>query len=189
MESDCNAAGYPSMAKQQKTSYTDILIRQQVLSAEQVREAEQMAQQAGMRLQDSLIRLGYATGEEVMRAMAEQYGMEYVDLDEVVIPPSVVELVPESLARENVILPLSEEDGMLKVIASDPDDYDTMEKLRFILNRRIETAWPPARAFWRRSTATTGRRWARARTRCSRSSPIRRSTSPRRTRRPAAARR
>ena len=131
------------MATKQKTSYTDILIRQRVLSAEQVREADQMAQQAGMRLQDALVRLGYATGEEVMRAMAEQYGLDYVDLSEVVIPPSVVELVPESLARENVILPLAEEDGMLKVIASDPDDYDTIEKLRFILNRRIETALAP----------------------------------------------
>jgi len=131
------------MATKQKTSYTDILIRQRVLSAEQVREADQMAHQAGMRLQDALIRLGYATGEEVMRAMAEQYGLDYVDLNEVVIPPSVVELVPESLARENVILPLAEEDGMLKVIASDPDDYDTIEKLRFILNRRIETALAP----------------------------------------------
>lgn len=131
------------MATKQKSSFTDILIRQRVLSAEQVHEADQMAQQAGMRLQDALIRLGYATGEEVMRAMAEQYGMDYVDLSEVVIPPSVVELVPESLARENVILPLAEDDGMLKIIASDPDDYDTLEKLRFILNRRIETALAP----------------------------------------------
>ncbi len=131
------------MPTKQKTSYADILIGQGLLSAEQVHEAEQMARQAGMKLQDALVRLGYATGEEVTRAMAQQYGLDYVDLSEVVIPPSVVELVPESLARENVILPLAEEDGMLKVIASDPDDYDTIEKLRFILNRRIETALAP----------------------------------------------
>ena len=52
--------------------------------------------------QDALVRLGYATGEDVMRAMAEQHGLDYVNLSEVVIPPSVVELVPESVARENV---------------------------------------------------------------------------------------
>jgi len=131
------------MPAKQKTSFTDILIRHRVLSSDQVHEADQMARQGGMRLQDALVRLGYATGEEVMRAMAEQYGLDYVDLNEVVIPPSVVELVPESLARENVILPLAEDDGMLKIIASDPDDYDTIEKLRFILNRRIETALAP----------------------------------------------
>ena len=32
---------------------------------------------------------------------------------------------------------------MLTVIVSDPDDYDTFEKLRFILNRQIETALAP----------------------------------------------
>ncbi len=131
------------MAAKRKTDYTNILIRQKVLSPEQVQEAEHMARQTGMKLQDALVRLGYATGEEVMRAMAEQHGMDYVNLNEVSIPPSVVELVPESVARENAILPLAEEDGMLKIIASDPSDYDTIEKLRFILNKRIETALAP----------------------------------------------
>jgi len=131
------------MAAKRKSDYTDILIRQKVLSPEQVQEAEHMARQTGMKLQDTLVRLGYATGEEVMRAMAEQHGMDYVNLNEVTIPPSVVELVPESVARENAILPLAEEDGMLKIIASDPSDYDTIEKLRFILNKRIETALAP----------------------------------------------
>ena len=36
-----------------------------------------------------------------MRAMAQEHGLDYVDLNEVVIPPAVVELVPESVAREN----------------------------------------------------------------------------------------
>ncbi len=88
-------------------------------------------------------RLGYATGEEVVRAMAEQHGMEFIDLSQVTIAPNVVELVPESVARENAILPLSEDDGMLRIIASDPSDYDTIEKLRFILNKRIETTLAP----------------------------------------------
>jgi NAD(P)-dependent dehydrogenase (short-subunit alcohol dehydrogenase family) len=48
----------------------------------------------------------------------------------VVIPPSVVELVPESVARENAILPLSEQDGELTVIVSDPQDFEVIEKLR-----------------------------------------------------------
>ena len=66
-----------------------------------------------------------------------------MNLKEVTIPPSVVELVPESVARENFILPMSEEDGSLKVIVSDPLDYDTLEKLRFILNRNVEIALAP----------------------------------------------
>ena len=89
---------------------------------------------------EELIRLGYANGDDVMRAMAQEHGLDFVNLNEVVIPPAVVELVPESVARENAVLPLAEDDGTLKVIMSDPLDFDTREKLRFILNRNIEVA-------------------------------------------------
>ena len=41
-----------------------------------------------------------------MQAMADMHGYEFFDLSDVPIPPSVVELVPESVARENAVLPL-----------------------------------------------------------------------------------
>jgi type IV pilus assembly protein PilB len=131
------------MAARKKRDYIEILISRGVISPDQLSEAEQMAQQSGIRLADALSRLGYATGEEVMRAMAEEHGLAFVKPSDVVIPPMVLELVPESVARENVILPLAEEDGSLKVIVSDPNDIDTFEKLRFILNRRIEPVLAP----------------------------------------------
>jgi type IV pilus assembly protein PilB len=131
------------MAAKSRATYTDILVRQRVISPEQLAEAEQMAEQAGIKVPDALIRLGYATGEEVTRAVAEEHNMDYVTLGDVVIPQTVIELVPESVARENVILPLSEHDGEMKVVVSDPDDLETFDKLRFILNRRIEPVLAP----------------------------------------------
>lgn len=123
--------------------FTEILIRQGVISPNQLAEAQQMARGSGVKVGDALVRLGYATSEEVMRALAQEHGYDYVDLSEVVIPPSVVELVPESVARENAILPMNEEDGALKVIISDPMDFETLDKLRFILNRKVEIALAP----------------------------------------------
>ncbi len=113
------------------------------VSPEQLAEAVQMADETGTKLPDALLRLGYATGDEVMRAMAEEHGFDYVNLSEVSIPPSVVELVPESVARENVILPMAEAEGELKVVVSDPEDFETFEKLRFILNRRVTPVLAP----------------------------------------------
>ncbi len=130
------------MAKR-KVDYTEILIRQGTISPDQLREAIEMADSSGCKLPDALSRLGYATGEDVMQAMAEQHGREYVNLADAMIPPSVVELVPESVARENAVLPLAESDGELTVIVSDPLDFETIEKLRFILNRQIEIALAP----------------------------------------------
>src|SRR5215831_20662708 len=124
-------------------NFAEILIRKRVISQEQLAEAKKLAKESRKSVAEELIRLGYASGDDVMRAMAQEHGLDFVNLNEVVIPPSIVELVPESVARENAVLPLSEDDGTLKVIMSDPNDYDTREKLRFILNRNIEVALAP----------------------------------------------
>ena len=126
-----------------KVDFSEILIRQETISADQLAEAKRIAKTSGKKVSDQLVVLGYATSDEVMRAIAKEHGLEFVDLNEVVIPPSVVELVPESVARENAILPMAEDDGALKVIVSDPLDLDTFEKLRFILNRKVEIALAP----------------------------------------------
>jgi type IV pilus assembly protein PilB len=128
-------------------NFGEILIRQGIISAEQFAEAQKLAKQTGKKVAETLVQLGYATREEVTRAQAIEHGLDYVDLNEVVIPPSVVELVPESVARENAVLPLAEmEDGSLKVIVSDPLDLETFDKLRFILNRTITFALAPKEA-------------------------------------------
>ncbi|MEX0865799.1 MAG: GspE/PulE family protein [Pirellulales bacterium] len=123
--------------------FTEILIRRKIITSDQLAEAKKQARGSGGSLADSLIKLAYATGEEVMRAIAEEHNLDYIELDEVEIPPHVIELVPESVARENVILPYRDEDDELWVICSDPLDLDTFEKLRFILNRKIEVAVAP----------------------------------------------
>ncbi len=74
------------MAKK-KAEYTEILLRQGLVSPEQINEAKQMAKESGIKLPDALVRLGYATGEDVTRAIAEQNGLTYVNVDEVNIPP------------------------------------------------------------------------------------------------------
>jgi type IV pilus assembly protein PilB len=126
-----------------KGDFTEILLRKRVISQDQLNEARQVSKDQNTSLPDTIIKLGYASGEDVMRAVAQEHGRDYVDLTEVTIPETIIELVPESVARENAILPLAEEDDALKVIVSDPYDIDTVEKLRFILNRRIEIALAP----------------------------------------------
>jgi len=123
--------------------FTEILIRRGIISPDQLREAKQVAQESNAKLHETIVKLGYASWDEVMRAMAEAFSLEYIDLREVQIPESVIELVPESVARENSILPMSEDDGALRVIVSDPNDLDTTEKLRFILNRKVDIALAP----------------------------------------------
>lgn len=127
----------------QMGDYTELLLRRGVISLDQLSEAERMARDNDKKVAECLVQLQYASGEEVMRAMAEHHKLDYIDLTEVSIPEHIIELVPESVARENAILPMAEDDDSLVVIMSDPLDIETIEKLRFILNRRVDVALAP----------------------------------------------
>jgi type IV pilus assembly protein PilB len=130
------------MAKM-RGDFTEILIRQGILSKDQLQEAKGLQSQTGAKLNEALIKLGYATPEQILAATAESHGLESIELGNVTIPAAVVEMMPESVARENIVLPHSLEGNVLKVIMDDPSDYDKMQKLQFILNRDIQPVLAP----------------------------------------------
>ncbi|QVL30778.1 Flp pilus assembly complex ATPase component TadA [Telmatocola sphagniphila] len=117
--------------------FTDILIRNRLIGPDQLEEALRLSSSTGTKIQEALVKSNYLTQKEVMAAMAEFHGLQYVDLEGVEIAKSVIELVPESVARENVVLPLQLEGNVLKLITSDPTNYDTIQKLTFILNKDV----------------------------------------------------
>jgi uncharacterized protein (TIGR02996 family) len=60
-----------------------------------------------------------------------------VQLADCAIPRAVLELMPESVARENLVLPLDLQGRVLLAAGADPTDPDTVQKLEFILNRDV----------------------------------------------------
>ncbi len=58
--------------------------------------------------------------------------------DDISIPTYLLELIPHSVAWENRVLPVAETRESLIVALADPTDIDTVDKLQFILNRRIQ---------------------------------------------------
>ena len=125
------------MAKQ-RSDFTDVLVKEGRITADQREEATAAARSRGMKLGDSLIQLGYSSAEEIMEAMATHHRMDFVRLEEYEIPPQVLEMVPESVCRENTVLPVAGGGGTLRVAVSDPEDYNVIDKLRFIVNQEIE---------------------------------------------------
>jgi type IV pilus assembly protein PilB len=117
--------------------FTDVLIRRKLISPDQLAEAENLAGSTGIKLQDAFVKLQTLSAVEVMQAVAEHHGVQFVDLTELEIPKAVIELVPESVARENVVLPLTLDGNQLKIITADPANYETIQKLQFILNKDV----------------------------------------------------
>jgi type IV pilus assembly protein PilB len=120
--------------------FSTLLLNEGIVSAEQLAEAHRLATSSGKRVHDEVVRLGYAPGETVMKALAKAHRLDFIDLGRIEVSHEIVGLLPESVARENTIFPLAEQGSALQIATSDPTDIDTQEKLRFILNREIALA-------------------------------------------------
>ena len=121
-------------------AFSQILVSEGIVSAEQLAEAMRMASTSGKKVHDEVVRLGYAEAVKVMKVLAKAHRLKFVNLADISVPEEIVQLLPESVARENTIFPLSESDGTLRIATCDPTDMDAQEKLRFILNREVEMA-------------------------------------------------
>ena len=67
------------------------------------------AKSSNKRLGQVLLELGLINEDTLAKAIAKQFGLKYVDLDEVTIPPDAVKIIPEDLIKRHNILPLSVE--------------------------------------------------------------------------------
>ncbi|MDZ4689034.1 MAG: ATPase, T2SS/T4P/T4SS family [Planctomycetaceae bacterium] len=120
--------------------YLKQLINDGVISSDQLEEARDLAASLGVSVEDALVRLGYMTAAELTQRQASQYGYEFVNLATLEIPRTVIELIPESVARENFVIPLGLEEETIRVAVSNAMDYEVLDKLRFVLNREVTIA-------------------------------------------------
>lgn len=123
--------------------YLKKLVREGKISKEQLREALDLAKSLGITDDDALIRLGYISAGEIGQLQASQFGYDYVDLGAMEIPQSVISLIPESVARENIVIPIAMVDERLRVAMVNALDLDVIDKLRFMTNRDIDPVVAP----------------------------------------------
>jgi type IV pilus assembly protein PilB len=117
----------------------DILIESGVLSQDQLAQAESVAKGSGKRLGDVIVEAGFAKEGQVTKAVAQQFGLSYVDLKAPGATDAIDKsLVPDDLIRKHMVLPLAKSNGRLQLIIHDPMDLELLDMLRFRLNVEIE---------------------------------------------------
>lgn len=127
------------MARRKK-KLGEILVDWGVIGSGAIADAMAHAAEQGKRIGESLVDLELCSEEDVTKALATQFDMEYIDLAKSSDLKTNMDLVPEELIHKHRIVPLRQEGGKLKVILSDPLDLETMDMLRFRLNVEVEPA-------------------------------------------------
>jgi type IV pilus assembly protein PilB len=87
-----------------------------------------------------LVDLGYCDPSDVATALAVQMGMRHVDLDELEIPPEVIEKMDAMTARSYNVVPIEFDVGRLTVAMADPNNFRAPDELRTLLGYEIVAA-------------------------------------------------
>lgn len=107
-----------------------LLRRNGVISEEQLNEALVYQQEQGMRLGEALLTLGFCEDAHLARALADQLGMPFVDLEETPPPRELLRIFPSSVARRLGAVPVEKKDGAMVVVARNPLDFSVDSTLR-----------------------------------------------------------
>jgi type IV pilus assembly protein PilB len=125
----------------------EILVGNKLIDREQLRLAfERQKRLAGGRLGEHLIALGYLTEEVLTQQLAKQFGIPIVDPSESEIASEVLSLVPPSMIRRHLILPLNLNGSTLTVSMADPTNYLALNEVKFLTGYDVHATVAPMKS-------------------------------------------
>jgi type IV pilus assembly protein PilB len=116
----------------------EILLKENLISAEQLKQAIEHQKANGGRLGNSLVKLGFLSDDEVTAVLSRQYGVPSINLSYFEVDQSVIKLIPMETAMKYQILPLSRVGSSLTVAMVDPTNVFAMDDIKFMTGFNIE---------------------------------------------------
>jgi type IV pilus assembly protein PilB len=110
----------------------DLLLKEGLITREQLDKALQEQRQNGTRVGYNLVKLGFIQELDLIRTLARQYKMQAVDLSKFEFDPKIVKMIPADLAMKNLVLPLKRDGRTLTVAMADPTNFAVIDDLKFI---------------------------------------------------------
>ncbi|BAU26985.1 type IV pilus assembly protein PilB [Aneurinibacillus soli] len=116
----------------------DILIESGMISEEQLKKALEEQKKSKLKLGDHLLQTGYITEQQLIETLEFQLGIPHVRLFRYRLDPSLSSIVPEEVARRNMLIPIKKEGNRLTIAMVDPMDYFAIDELRMSTGFAIE---------------------------------------------------
>jgi type II secretory ATPase GspE/PulE/Tfp pilus assembly ATPase PilB-like protein len=115
------------------------LVKKGLLNAAEIpRLAEARGANNNRPLHELAVERGLVKEEDVLITLAEEFGMEYVDLTHAKVDPETIKNVPLKLVHRRTIMPLSRDNGTLVVATGDPYDVNALDELHTLTGLHIQ---------------------------------------------------
>lgn len=121
----------------------DMLLEAGVITSEDLQRGLELQKKSGRKLGETLVEEGIVSDETLATLLAEQLGMEMVDVQGISIPENVLSLVPQHMLRSKKMLPYAIDPNNMNVLLvamADPMDFSAMDDISIITNLQVEPA-------------------------------------------------
>jgi type IV pilus assembly protein PilB len=116
----------------------EILVRENLLTPQQLREALEFQREHGGRLGFNLVKMGLVSDDMITAVLSRQYGVPSVNLELFDVDDSVIRLIPREVAEKYSVLPLSRVGATLTLAMVDPTNVFAMDDIKFMTGLNIE---------------------------------------------------
>ena len=110
----------------------DLLVKEGLITRDQLQQALQEQRSSGMRLGYTLVKIGIIQELEITKMLARQYRVPAVDLARFEVDEKIVKLIPSDVAVKHHVLPLKREGRTLTVAMAEPTNVTIIDDLKFI---------------------------------------------------------
>src|ERR1700712_235440 len=116
----------------------ELLLREKMLSLQQLQQAQDEAKRTGKRLGATLSRLGYVNDVALTQFVAKQYSLPSINLSEIDIDATVLRLVPREICEKHQVVPVRRNGPTLILAMADPSNIYAIDELKFLTQYNIE---------------------------------------------------
>ncbi|HEY3235710.1 MAG TPA: type IV-A pilus assembly ATPase PilB [Polyangiaceae bacterium] len=116
----------------------ELLVREKLISLQQLRQAQEEQRRSGQNLGYTLARLGYISDGEITNFLSTQYRLPAINLDEYEIDAEVVKLVGREVCEKHRIIPVSRSGSSLIVAMADPTNLHAIDDIKFLTGYNVE---------------------------------------------------
>jgi type IV pilus assembly protein PilB len=116
----------------------EILVRENLLTPQQLLEALDFQREHGGRLGFNLVKMGFVSDDMITAVLSRQYGVPSVNLELFDIDDALIRLIPLEVAEKYSVLPLSRVGATLTLAMVDPTNVFAMDDIKFMTGLNIE---------------------------------------------------
>ncbi len=124
-------------------SLSDELLQRGLITPQKLREAKELQDRDGIRIDRALIQLGHVEERALLELLGEQLCLEVVDLGEMAIDPQVLRLLPSRFVHRKRIVPVARQNGTLRVVTSDAYDLYSLDEIHLMTGLTVEPVLAP----------------------------------------------